>query len=934
VPRVKESGQGLAHALARLARGLRGALRRRLARERAAGEGDVLRFHAAVTAALGAQDEREFADAWAQTLVYLLLVGRWLADVRFEGVARERVDGVGSSVRERFDGVVERAARERLPVLLARVDPLLAGLVAQLLALAEAEALAEVIAGAALGEAPEGDPVMHFYEQFLAAYDPRTRAARGVFFTPAPVVAYLVESSDAVLRDSLGLALGLADDTCWGAYAAARGLVVPAGVDASCPFVQVVDPAAGTGTFVIAVIRRAHATMMAHWQGMDAATRRAAWTVYARERLLPRLRGVERMLAPWVIASLRLAMLLEETGFDGQIDAPVLILADTLAEADLLARPISVVLGNPPYGREAPGSLSGGWIRGTGVGRAPIADFVEPARQAGAGGHVKNIYNLYVYFWRWACWQVFERRPRAPGVVAMVTAASFLRGPGFAGMRAHMRACCSQVWLLDLEGDQRGALASDNVFAVSVPVAATTLVRDGLSSGTGEVRRHRAAGGRADKLALCARTRGPADLVWTRVGEAAGAAWSDDVDGAFQSWPRLVDLFPWQHSGAQWKRTWPVATGPELLAERWQALLRAGDRGAAFRETRDRRVTGRCPPLCSPGMDLYEETGEPIAAALRQPPVRRYGFRAFDRRWCLADARLGDFLRPALWWVAGPRQVYLASLLTSPLGPGPAAMVSAEVPDLHYFCGRGGKDIIALWRDPDGRVANIGALAMAALREWYGAGLRAEDVFAYAYALLSGPEYSRRFAAALREGGPRLPLLRDRARWAEIAGLGHRLIALHCFGARWLGEGAAPAPVRGEARCLQAPAELPDAVRHVDEVLQLWRGPMCVGRFAPVSAAVWQHSLSGHAPVPAWVGARLRGGAGRRSSPLDALQAGAWTAQTSEELLALLWTVEATLALAPAQAEALAAACAGPSWQARELPLPAAAERREPAPGR
>ena len=63
-------------------------------------------------------------------------------------------------------------------------------------------------------------------------------------------------------------------------------------------------------------------------------------------------------------------------------------------------------------------------------------------------------------------------------------------------------------------------------------------------------------------------------------------------------------------------------------------------------------------------------------------------------------------------------------------------------------------------------------------------------------------------------------------------------IALHCFGARWLGEGAAPAPVRGEARCLQAPAELPDAVRHVDEVLQLWRGPMCVGRFAPVSAAV------------------------------------------------------------------------------------------------
>jgi len=910
---VTGQGQGLAHALARLARGLRAALRRRLAREQAAGCGSLLRFHGAVTATLGAQDEREFADAWAQTLVYLLLAARWLAP--------------------------GRPARAELAARLGRVDRDLAALVAQLLALEEVEALVEAIAGAALDGVPAGDPVMHFYEQFLAAHDPRLRAARGVFFTPEPVVAYLVEGCDAVLRDSLGLPLGLADDVGWGAYAAARGLALPEGVDPACPFVQVVDPAAGTGTFLIAVIRRAHATMVARWtaEGLDEAQRRAAWTGYARDRLLPRLRGVERMLAPWVIAGLRLSMLLEETGFEGQVDTPILILGDTLADADALARPISVVLGNPPYGREAPDSVSGGWIRGAGAGRGLLADFIEPARQAGAGAHVKNLYNLYVYFWRWACWQVFERRPRAPGVVAMVTAASFLRGPGFAGMRAHMRGCCSQAWLLDLEGDQRGAQASDNVFAVTVPVAATTLVRDGMSQRTGEVWRHRAAGGRAEKLALCARTRGPADLTWTRVGDGAGttgAAWTGGEDEAFQAWPRLVDLFPWQHSGAQWKRTWPVATEPGVLARRWEALLRAPERAAVFRETRDRRVAGRCPPLRSPGMDLSEETGEPIAAATRQPPVRRYGFRALDRRWCLADARLGDFLRPALWWVAGPRQVYLASLLTGALGPGPAAMVSAEVPDLHYFCGRGGKDIIALWRDPEGLRPNLGVEALAALRGWYGAGLRAEDVFAYAYALLSGSGYTRRFAAALQGGGPRVPLLRDRARWSEIAALGHRLIALHCFGERWLGEGPAPAPVAGEARCLQAPAAQPDAVRHVDDALQLWRGDACVGLFAPVPAAVWGHSLSGHAPVAAWVAARLRGGAGRRSSPLDAIQPEHWSAATSEELLALLWTVEATLALAPALADALAAACAGPSWAAEELPRPAAAERREPGPGR
>ena len=88
----------------------------------------------------------------------------------------------------------------------------------------------------------------------------------------------------------------------------------------------------------------------------------------------------------------------------------------------------------------------------------------------------------------------------------------------------------------------------------------------------------------------------------------------------------------------------------------------------------DRGVEGRYPPLRSPGLGLSEGPGEAIAVARAQPPVRAYAYRSLDRRLCLADARLGDFLRPSLWWVAGPRQVYLGSLLTGALGPGPAAM--------------------------------------------------------------------------------------------------------------------------------------------------------------------------------------------------------------------------------------------------------------------
>lgn len=889
---MRMTPQALARSLAVVARGLRRALQRRLQAEQQAGAGAVLELQREVSGTLVALDAREFADAWAQTLVYLLLATRWLAPG-------------------------EDPARH-LPLRLARCDARLAGLVARLLELAEVQALQRALAGVTLVHAEVDDPVMHFYEAFLAAYDPRLRAARGVYFTPTPVVDYLVETTDAVLRDRLGLSEGLADTTSFGEYAGRRGFEVPPGVDPACPFVQVVDPAAGTGTFVIAVIRRAHATMLARWAGGDPAAQRLAWSEYVHTRLLPRLRGVERMIAPWAIAVLRLSMLLTETGVEGVLATPVFLLGDTLAGPDLLRCPISVVLGNPPYEREKPQAPGGGWIR-QGTGRTLLADFVEPARAAGAGAHVKNLYNLYVYFWRWACWQVFERRPQAPGVVAMVTGASFLRGPGFVGMRAHLRRCAPQIHVLDLEGDRRGANVSDNVFSVSVPVAATTLVRD-LSARAG-VEIHRAQGSAADKLELCARTRALEQLRWTAI--PCGGVWiADEMSAGFHAWPRLTDLFPWQHSGAQWKRTWPIAADPEVLARRWQALMDSEARGELFHETRDRSVEGQVPPLRSPGLGLTERTAEAIAEAsgVPMPPVRRYGFRALDRRYCLADARLGDFLRPALWWVAGGRQVYLTSLLTGALGPGAAAMVSAEVPDLHYFCGRGGKDVIPLWRDPAGVEANIGAGVLRELRAWYGEGLRADDLQAYVYALLSAPGYMSRFAAELRGSGPRVALVRDIGAWEATVALGRRAIALHCFAAS----------VSGAARCMRAPTQQPTTVRHVDDTLRFFVGDVCVGEFAPVAAQVWTYSLSGYRPVPGWISGRLARRAGRRSSRLDAIHCEHWTAAMNDELLELLWTVEATLALGGALDEALAIACAGPCWLASELPLPTDAERREP----
>ena len=148
-----------------------------------------------------------------------------------------------------------------------------------------------------------------------------------------------------------------------------------------------------------------------------------------------------------------------------------------------------VCLGNPPYDRQeidladAETERKGGWVRFRAAdveeeARPLLEDFLDPARQAGAGVHLKNIYNDYVYFWRWALWKVFESTD-GPGIVSFITAASYLRGPGFVGMREVMRRTFDELWIIDLEGDSRGARKTENVFNIQTPVAIAVGVRHG-----------------------------------------------------------------------------------------------------------------------------------------------------------------------------------------------------------------------------------------------------------------------------------------------------------------------------------------------------------------------------------------------------------------------------------------------------------------------
>ena len=580
----------------------------------------------------------------------------------------------------------------------------------------------------------------------------------------------------------------------------------------------------------------------------------------------------------------------------------------------------------------------GGWVRfgddEENPEKAIFQNFLRPAVEAGYGRYVTNLYNAYVYFWRWALWKVFESEgATGPGIVALITASSYLRGPGFAGMRCHMRRTFDEIWVLDLGGEGRGAIKEENIFAIRTPVAIAIGVRYGESNPETPAKVHytRVRGNREEKLAaLEAAENLLASFAWQDVPSDWLAPFSPGLTTTYADWPSLSNIFPWQLPGAKYERTWPIAPTREVLKQRWQALVAEKDierRKLLFHENRDRKVLGKYPNLFS-----KKKKDSPIAelpADTPPPPIWRYSLRSFDRQWAFADNRLGSFLRPPLWQIWSARQIYLTTLLKGRLGPGLAATVTAHVPDLHHFSGRGGKDIIPLWRDRKGKKPNITRGLLEVLSETYGQHVTAETLLAYTYALLAHPGYYETFQEELEMSGPRLPLTKDSRLFFKAAALGQRLIWLHTYGERM--GGGEEWPIQGRARAIKPippdPNNYPTSFSYNAETQTLQVG---LGEFAPISQDVWEFEVSGLQVVRSWLAYRMKEPKGKRSSPLDDITQSAWTHEMTRELLELLWTLDASVDMWPAQAEVLETVIQNELFKASELPQPTKEERKPP----
>jgi len=869
-----------------------------------------------------ASDE-QFADAYAQTVTFALLLAR----------------SEGSDLRP-----PEASALANAEAALAAEHSLLSR---ALQVLTDPNAQAEISASLNLliriiGEVPSvalsapKNPWLYFYEDFLGTYDPNYRRNMGVYYTPVEVVHAQVRLIDDLLRNRLGKPLGFAD----------RDVVT-------------LDPAVGTGTYLLGVINHALAKVQAI-QGAGAVAGQAT-------RLAANIYGFELMVGPYAVSELRVTRALRSSGAKIPREGLGVYLTDTLEspyepakDSAYLLRPIAVqhqkalklkrddpvlvCLGNPPYDRheaatEANKARTGGWVRWGKDERGEEAifnDFLDPALAAGYGVHIKNLYNLYVYFWRWAIWKVFEwekdkgdttahvthRLASRPGIVSFISASSYLDGDAFCGMREHMRHLCDEIWILDLGGEARGTRRSQNIFAIQTPVAIAIAVRYRKANTSEPAKVHFAqiGGTREEKLAVLDAVQSLASLHWEECPDGWQAPFRPMASGKYLLWPLLTDLLPWQHSGAQFKRTWPICPASEPLKARWRALLAASDKACAFKETRDRKVSRSYPSL--PPHAARQKSIAQLGRIAPVPEILRYAYRSFDRQWILADNRLGDFLRPDLWAAHSEQQIYLSSLLTKPLGTGPAATACAVIPDLDHFSGRGAKDIVPLYRDAEAKEANITPRLLDILNESYGMRVSPEDFFAYLYGILAQPAFTKHYADELGTRQLRVPITRDAQLFTQVRDVGAKLLWLHTYGERYVPTGYHQGQVpEGVARCTSPVSgdagDYPEKYEYNEatEILHIGNG-----EFSPVARQVYEFEVSGLKVVQSWLKYRMKSGGAKKSSSLDDIRPVRWTGDFTTELLELLWVLESTVAEHPLQAKLLTAVVKGACFHADELP--------------
>ena len=648
------------------------------------------------------------------------------------------------------------------------------------------------------------DPVVYFYEDFLREYDKKLSEIRGVYYTPIPVVSYIVRSIDYLLKNRFDRPQGLADEKTY-----------------------ILDPATGTGTFLYAVVNEIYDSMVKQgqsgkWDGAEG---------YVAQHLLPRVFGFELLMAPYVVAHLKLGMILKETGYQSQSKERLgVYLTNTLEQAEKATqihlgqyivkeakeageikkqKPIMVVLGNPPYSKSI---FEGEWIM------ALLDRYKE-----GLDEKKTDLNREEWKFIRFAEWRIEKT---GSGIVGFVINNSFLDGISTRRMRKALTETFDEIYVLNLHGSVMAGrsapsgIVDENVFdiqqGVTIIMMARFLEPEETERKQGNVWYSELRGTRDEKHAmLLGNTISTAEWnqLLLRPPYYKFVPTKGNDEDEYQEFPALTAIFAKHSSGIQTKKDkLSIQFSPQQMLDVVKRFVSLSPEDA-------RQVLG----LGADGRDwkVAEAQKDATSSGLTMSSVVRILYRPFDERWTYYTGKSRGFL-------GYPRAEIMRHMLNhknlgliamrQTVGGEYTYVGVTSIPNCHgtFYLGNKGQDyLFPLYLFPaekeeqpdktgggqggtqdvmalqEKREPNLNPAFTTAFSEKLGlkfiedgkgdliGTFGPEDVFGYAYAIFHSPTYRTRYADFLKTDFPRLPLTSDKHLFDALAKKGADLVSLH-----------------------------------------------------------------------------------------------------------------------------------------------------------
>ena len=786
----------------------------------------------------------DFADMYAQTLAYGLFAARCTLPNATNFSRHTAVDALPRSnpfLVQLFHHVASPTLETNVTYILDDIAGLLRNVPT------------EMLRTAFVARNRLEDPVIHFYETFLAQYNPQRRVDRGVYYTPPQVISYIVRSVDSLLKTELNRPDGLADDNT-----------------------LILDPATGTGGFLL--------TVLDHVREYVAETYGTGeWTQYVNAQLVRRIFGFELLVAPYTIAHLKLSLFLQAQGWRAD-ERLGIYLTNTLEQPDEMQpsipfagfisdeanaalsvkrdEPLLVILGNPPYPRDSANPSR--------VGRnlTFIGELIENYRQVDGEPlgerNSKTLQADYVKFIRWAQWRIDKN---GEGVIGYIVNNSFLDGPMFRGMRKSLLDSFNTIYLLNLHGSNRRteavptAQSDENVFDISQGVCILLCVKRSDDPARAKVYYADMWGSREEKYNLLSETDvqstewcepQPTSPYYLFVPQAA------DYSTEYEVGWKITDIFQTNSVG--------IATGRDKLTIHW-TVEKLREVVSDFVSLTEIEVKQKHNLKDSGDWNVPSAQIDLLNHPDPEKHIQSIHYRPFDTRWTYYTGQSSGFHARPRHNIMRHLFVENFALCVCRVVKSPVwqhALITDQITDKSYISNRTSEStyVFPLYLYPNPEELGISTepslnfkpAFLTALLEALELpqtapfnlpeGISPETILAYIYAVLYSPTYRQRYYEFLKYDFPRIPLPENIDQFRTLAALGQRLMDSHLLKDVQRSEGT-PASHRfeGEGDGVVSKPRYADGKVWINDTQH----------FTDVSEEVWEYEIGAYQVCEKWL---------------------------------------------------------------------------------